>query len=147
MTSAKTAIDRRTLKISDSAVIGALQPCLEEVDETTQEAYAKATQSPRAVNFLKQTLLACAIAPTDEFGRFTASAIREPLSRILDKQRDIPDFNRHLRAFCSDDRGLILEREGHPHNYHYRFRDPLMPSYVMMKGVRDKMLPRRDDNP
>jgi hypothetical protein len=142
MNSAKAAIDRRSLNITDSTVIRSLQPCLDEVDETTRESYAKATQSPRAVNFLKQTLLACALAPTDEFGRFTASYVREPLSQILKKERDIPDFNRHLKAFCSVDRGFILEREGNPRNYHYRFRDPLMQSYVMMKGVRDEMLPR-----
>jgi hypothetical protein len=48
-------------------------------------------------------------APPDEFGRFTAASVREPISHILQKPRDIPDFNRHLKAFCSWDRGLILE--------------------------------------
>jgi hypothetical protein len=143
MNAAKAAINRKSMLIGDAVVIGALQPCLDEVDETTRESYAKATQSARPANFLKETLLACALATPDEFGRFTAGSVREPISRILKKQRDIPDFNRHLKAFCSEDRGAILEREGNPHNYHYRFIDPLMQSYVMIKGVKDKLLPPR----
>ena len=58
---------------------------------------------------------------TDEFGRFTAAPVREPVSRILNKPRDIPDFNRHLTAFCSAKRGAILEREGNPQNYIINF--------------------------
>jgi hypothetical protein len=134
MNAAKAAVDRKTLSINSNVVIGALQPCLDEVDETTQESYAKATQSARPGHYLRETLLACAMAPPDEFGRFTAASVRDPISDILRKPREIPDFNRHLKAFCSLDRGFILEREG-------KFRDPLMQSYVMIKGVREKMLP------
>ena len=141
MNSAKAAIDRKTLSISDGAVIGALHYCLDEVDETTQESYAKATQSVRPGNLLRETLLACAMTSLDEFGRFTAGSLRAPLSAILDKPRDIPDFNRHLKQFCSKERGAILEIEGNPRNYHYQFRDPLMQSYIMMKGIKDNMLP------
>jgi hypothetical protein len=141
MNAAKAAVDRKTLSINSNVVIGALQPCLDEVDETTQESYAKATQSARPGHYLRETLLACAMAPPDEFGRFTAASVRDPISDILRKPREIPDFNRHLKAFCSLDRGFILEREGTPRNYHYKFRDPLMQSYVMIKGVREKMLP------
>jgi hypothetical protein len=141
MNAAKAAVDRKTLSINSNVVIGALQPCLDEVDETTQESYAKATQSARPGHYLRETLLACAMAPPDEFGRFTAASVRDPISDILHKPREIPDFNRHLKAFCSLDLGFILEREGTPRNYHYKFRDPLMQSYVMIKGVREKMLP------
>jgi Cdc6-like AAA superfamily ATPase len=142
MSAAKAAIDRKSIMITDNLVLGSLQSCLDEVDETIQESYSKATQSARPSNLYKETLLACALAIPDEFGRFTAASVRKPASRILKKPRDIPDFNRHLTAFCSEKRGVILERDGNPQNYHYKFRDPLMQSYVMMKGVKDKMLPR-----
>jgi DNA polymerase III delta prime subunit len=146
MNAAKAAIDRKTLSINESIVVRALQPCLDEVDETTQESYAKATQSARPGHYLRETLLACAMAPSDEFGRFTAASVRGPISDILHKPRDIPDFNRHLKKFCSFERGFILEREGTPRSYHYKFRDPLMQSYVMIKGVKDKMLPLPPSN-
>jgi Cdc6-like AAA superfamily ATPase len=146
MNSAIFAITRKSLRIDEISVIGALQSSLDEVDETTREAYAKATQSVRPGNFLREALLACALAIPDEFGRFTAGAVREPLSTILRRPRDYPDFNRHLKAFCSRDRGFILEREGTHRNYHYRFRDPLMQSYIMMKGLKDGMLPAPPSN-
>lgn len=138
--SARHAIFRKKLTVDDAMVIGCLQVCLDEVDETTREAYAKATQSAKPGNLLRETLLACAITAHDEFGRFIAASLRRPLGRIFGRPREISDFNRHLKGFCSYERGNILEREGTPKNYHYRFVDPLMQSFVMMKGVRDGML-------
>lgn len=141
MNAALAAIDRRTIQITEEIVIDALQSCLDAVDETTREAYSKATQSTRPGNYLKEVLLACAMTATDEFGRFTAAAVRKPISLILGRPRDIPDFNRQLKQFCTKERGHVLGREGTARNFHYKFCDPLMQSYVMIKGIKDNMLP------
>lgn len=138
---ARAALDRKTLKIDFTALMESLTVCLEEVGESTRHAYAKATRSTQPNNFHRQTLLACAMAPQDdELRSFTAASLRHPLTRIMGRARDIPDFNRQLNALLNEDRGPILEREGTPKNYHYRFIDPMMRSYVIMRGMKDGLL-------
>ena len=143
MHSGRAAIDERSLIIKDSHLTGSLGACLEEAGEIIRQDYATAIQSSQPGNLLKQALLACAMAEQDEFGSFTAASVREPYTRIMKSPRDIPDFNRHLNAFCSKLRGAILERTGSPKNYRYRFRDAVMQCYVIIRGIKDEMLEKK----
>jgi hypothetical protein len=141
MHSAKAAIDRKTLQIDDDALFQSLGICLEEVGESTRDAYTKATRSAKPSNFIRQTLLACALAPQDDdFGSFTAAKLRKPLGQIMGRKRDITDYSRVLSSFLRSERGPILDREGTPKNYHYRFIDPMMQSYVFIRGLKDGLL-------
>jgi hypothetical protein len=48
---------------------------------------------------------------------------------------EIPAFAAHLKDFSSDGpRGGVLKRIGTTRRFRYRFRDPLMPTYVLMRG-------------
>lgn len=138
--SAKAAVAEHTLHVTDEHLWKSLSICLEEAGESTRQDYAKAVQSPQPGNHLRQALLACALAMPDDFGSFTAASVRDPFTAIIGSRRDIPDFNRHLKAFCSDQRGPILERSGSHKNYRYKFRDAMMQCYVIMKGVSDGMI-------
>lgn len=140
MYAALEAVEHKSLHIGQSEFRKSLETCLEEVAESTRQAYARAVQSARPNNLLQQTLLACAMASADEFGRFMAASVREPLSRILRKERDIPDFSRHIATFCDPQRGPILEKDGGHKNYRYRFVDPMMQSYVITRGLKEKLL-------
>ena len=40
-----------------------------------------------------------------------------------------------LKAFCTGERGHILERGGRPKDYRYRFFDPMIQSYVITRGI------------
>lgn len=137
---AKSAINHKRLNIIDEDLFGSLNDCLEETFESTRHAYYRATHSTQPNALLRESLLACAITPQDEIGSFTAAAVRNPLSKIMGKERDIPDFSRHLKSFCSAERGPILERQGSHKNYHYRFIDPMMQPYIITKGVKDGLL-------
>ena len=69
---------------------------------------------------------------------FRAGDLIEPMSKVMGKLYEIPAFARHLKAFCEDeDRGFVLERAGKERNFVYRFRNPLMESYVLMRGIAD----------
>jgi Cdc6-like AAA superfamily ATPase len=142
MHSALEALYKKKLHIDEPAFERALHSGLEEVSESTRQAYAKAIQSPQTKSLLRATLLACAIAPGDALGSFNAAAVRAPLSQILQRERDIPDFNRHLNAFCTANRGHVLEQTGTKKNFRYRFTEPMVQSFVILMGLTDGLLRR-----
>ena len=145
MHSGKTAISSREIVITVKHLFASLQTCLEEAGEIIRQDYASAIQSSQPGNLLRQALVACALAEQDEFGAFTAASVREPFTRIMKSPRDIPDFARHLNAFCSKQRGAILEKFGSPKNYRYKFRDAIMQCYIIIKGYKDGLIERDTD--
>lgn len=102
-------------------------------------AYETATQSSR-VTLYEQVLLACALAPKSELGFFSAASVRTPLERILGRHYDVPLFARHLDAFCSDARGQVLSKTGIARQYRFRFVNPLLQPYVIIRGIAKGLL-------
>lgn len=47
----------------------------------------------------------------------------------------------HLDEFCSEKRGPILQRKGEMRNRRFRFIDPMMEAYVVMRGFADNIVP------
>jgi hypothetical protein len=80
------------------------------------------------------------LAKTDELGYFTSSSIREPLFKIMSKKYEIPAFAQHLKDFESEKRGPVLQRIGWPRRYKFRFIDPLMEPYVVMRGLSQNLI-------
>jgi len=75
------------------------------------------------------------MTPKDELGYFSSSDVREPISKIMKKPYDIPAFSQHLNEFCTPERDNILRRTGYPRRYRFRFTNPLMEPYVVMRGI------------
>jgi len=74
-------------------------------------------------------------------GFFHPANVVSPLSKILSRHNvTIATFQRHMVEFCRESRGGILERVGERRSYKYRFRDPLVPSYVFMESVAEKII-------
>jgi hypothetical protein len=104
--------------------------------ESLLEAYRLAVSAPRGIHF-RPVLLACALASKDEHGFFYAKNVTEPLRFITGKPTfDIPAFAFHLKVFCSEKRGEILERRGKQ----YRFVYPIMEPYVILRGLADGLI-------
>jgi len=135
-----SATDNRRLVISEADVDAAMEEFITETAQTFYDDYYKATASNQPGNLFKQVLLACAIAETDDGGFFTPSNIIPPLSKILNRPVEIANFQRHLSEFISDDRGAVLIRRGGERQYRFRFKDPMMQPYVIIKGIRDGMV-------
>jgi Cdc6-like AAA superfamily ATPase len=140
---AQTALEADRDKVSISDVEAALARSVEEAQQSTKRRYQEATSSSRETLY-PQVLLACALAHTDDLGYFAASDVREPLSRIMGKDYDIPAYSRHLYDFCEDSRGPVLTRIGFPRRYRFRFINPLMEPFVIMKALADGLLTQRD---
>lgn len=102
--------------------------------------YQLATRSARKDALFAQVLLACALAPKNQLGYFTSGAIRDPLEVIAGRRIDIPAFSNHLSQFLEPARGAVLQREGTPRRYFYRFSDPILQPYVVLTGLAEGLI-------
>jgi len=132
--------DGGRLHITETDVDRAIDDLLKSTERSLQDEYEKATRSNQPGTLLKQALTACALAKSDEGGYFTPTAVREPYSAILGRPVEIANFQNHLKAFVSPERGEILQRQGEPRAYRFRFTKPAMQPYVLMRGLREGML-------
>jgi Cdc6-like AAA superfamily ATPase len=136
-----TAINEGRKKITLQHAKDGVKKSLDQTQHSILEAYQSATSGQRKGSLFQQALLACALAEVDEQGYFISAAIREPFSKIMGKQYEIPGFSQHLDKFTSDtNRGPVLEKAGTSHRYRFRFKNPLLQPYVIMRGLADGML-------
>ena len=140
LASGRAAIDDRRENVETLDVKTAMDTVVLESQQTILRQFDMAIASPRKQNRYFQVLLACALAPTDQLGYFRAANVRAPYSRIMGRNQDIPSFARHLRGLCDDIRGEVLQRFGEPRAYRYRFSDPMMQPYVLMRGLERGLL-------
>jgi hypothetical protein len=110
---------------------------LKEVDQTLTERYNAAIISKRPKETLfESVLLACALAEPDELGRFQQKSIESPLALITKgKNYKSTTYAFHMNEFCGEKRGQILEICSEESNPRYRFKDPMMQPYVILKGL------------
>lgn len=143
MNAALFSISIRKLAVKHSDVDKALNIAISEVDQSIKEKYVIATSSMRGdgETLYPSVLLACAFAATDELGRFQQSAVTSPLNKIILGKSYMPStFALHMNAFTTPERGSVLQRFGGVRNYRYRFTDPMMQPYVILKGLNEGLL-------
>lgn len=133
------AIKRRSIAVSNEDVEESMSRFIEDTEKKFKEAYRTATRSNQE-NFFQQSLLACALAKTDDDGFFTANDVVEPYSAIMNEKKRIAHFEKHLRRFSSDEGGNILIKRGGDRQQTFRFADPMMQPYVLIKGIQIKMI-------
>lgn len=125
-------------RIERSDVFKALEEATKQAEQTAREKHSKATHSSHKDALYRQVLLACAVAVArsdDALGYFNPASVAEPLSQILHRRVEIATFNSHLSEFCQEKRGKILERDGQPRAYRFRFSDPMVVPFVFMDAV------------
>ena len=144
MAAGRAAIDRRSRRIETEDVAEAIKGIVLESQQTVIRAFDLATASPRRQNFFFQVLLACSLAPTDQLGYFRAADIRSTYSRIMGRDQDIPSYVRHLHGLCEAKRGSVLQKLGESHSYRYRFTDPVLQPYVLMRGLEQGLVNLND---
>lgn len=138
--SAASAVDNRSLTVESGDVDAALRVAIGESQHSIVSDYTSAVRSPRPEALYRQTLLACALAEADELGYFAPADLREPISTILRKERDIASYMGQLNALSSRDRGPALSVTGDPRNRRFRFKNPLLKPYVILRGVTDGLI-------
>ncbi|MCH8997758.1 MAG: orc1/cdc6 family replication initiation protein [Proteobacteria bacterium] len=140
---ALSAVDDRHVNVTEPDVLEGLGAALQDVDQTITEAYLQAIISQRPDETLYEpVLIACALADSDELGRFQQTAVTDPLAKIVEKTPPYTaaTFAFHMNKFCEDKRGKILTRTGESRNYRYQFSDPMMQPNVILRALESKRL-------
>jgi hypothetical protein len=114
----------------------ALSKALDEAQQSIRNTYTAAVSSVRKNAQFSQTLLACALARVDELGFFAPADICDPLSKLIGSPKGTSDFLHRLHRFA-DEPAWILETRGEGRRMRYRFANPLMKPFVVIKGFRD----------
>ncbi|GAB5442078.1 MAG: hypothetical protein Fues2KO_24270 [Fuerstiella sp.] len=135
LSAGRSAVDRKSMTVSKSDVKNATKEAIESAQASTINSYVNAVSSARKDALFEVVLLASAMAKTDELGFFFASDVQGPLSLIRGKECPIDTYSRHLNAFCNEDRGCVLEAKKTASSTRYRFTNPILEPYVLIKGV------------
>ncbi len=135
-----SAIDSRAMQVIEYNVDHSIAEWLGGSQNTLKSDYEQAIRSNQQRARFRQMLTACTLARTDESGYFTAKQVQEPLADILKKPIGIDGFNPNLKELSSEKRGKVLQQIGSERIYRYRFTNPAMQPYVIMKGIQDKFL-------
>ena len=146
LASGRSAIDRESVSIDTDDVEAAMSVVMRESQQTMLNLFDMATASPRRQNLYFHALLACALAETDHLGYFRPADVRKPFSRIMGREQAIPSFVRHLHGLSDEKRGAVLQKYGESHTYRYRFTDPVLQPYVLMRGLQRGLLTLEDVN-
>ena len=137
----QASCDRRSIVIELSDVITGIDRALNDVSSYIVSVYDQAAYSDYKEVIFREVLLACALAKRDSFGRFSARSVAEQLNKILPgKVYDVPQFAYHLKSFCDERRGHILQQFGSTRNFRYRFKETLMEPFVLAQSLRHKII-------
>ena len=137
---ASRAVDNLRYDITEEDVSFSINEILLGSLQSLRDSYEVATASNQPGNLFKEILLACALAIADDAGYFAPAMVREPLEKILGRTMSIAQYQNHLRDWHIEKRGRILQRTGEPRTYRFRFAEPSMQPYVLMKGIADEMV-------
>jgi Cdc6-like AAA superfamily ATPase len=135
--SVRDAIEHGMAIVQATNVDSAIKKAVSDAQHSLQTGYRQAVSSSHQDSLHSQVLLACAMAETDEFGYFAATDVCAPMGAIMEKKYEIPSFARHLASFCKNHRASVLKKIGIKRRFRYRFTDPLMQPFVIMKGLAD----------
>ena len=134
----RSALDNLSPHVDISFLDAAIGKAIEAAQQSIRSAWHKAIISARKDNLFGDVMLACALAKTDDMGTFAAQDVRSPMQLVTGKPYDIPSFAQHLNEFSDSKRGNILQKMGESRRFRYRFTNPLMPPFVIMRGFADK---------
>jgi AAA ATPase domain len=130
---ARQALLQERSDITLTHVFDGMEAGLRKLDHSLASAFDEATYTARPSGY-KDVLYACAWSRPDSDGYFSPADIRKPYSAIIGKAAGIDSYNPLLKAL-SEGRGEILHRKGRRGARRYRFADPLMEPYVLLRGL------------
>ena len=132
---ARTALEDLRTRVRPADVRAAIAEAIEKTQKSVLDAYRRATEQNGGDAHLK-IMLACALAPADQYGFFTRAAVEEPLRTVA---ADVAEgsFERHLDELADPRFGSALQKRSDFGGARYRFGNPLLQPYVLMRAVAD----------
>jgi Cdc6-like AAA superfamily ATPase len=135
---AQAALGDRRVDIGARDVNAAVSRAIDRAQQSVTEAYYKATTGDG--DGRRRVLLACALADEDDFGFFTADDLGEPMEKLgaesgTSLEQDLLELARAE---------AVLQRREEAGAARYRFVNPLLQPYVVMRGLSEGLLKARD---
>jgi hypothetical protein len=139
--SAIRAINNKQDEVSDEDFSVGLRESIENVDQTIKLAYWKATTSNKSTTTYPDVLYAASQAKCDEFGWFTAKELTAVPAKSSGEHFSLQGIQYPLSQLTIPERGEVIKKEGHPKRYKYRFANPMMRQYVIMRRMAGEAAP------
>ncbi len=134
--------DRTRIKYEDFR--NSLEESAREKEQSLKNEYALAVRSTKKAFMYPYVLLACALAERDEDDYFALSDVEKTLGKIMGKAMKMASFIGHIGGFGTLERGNVLEKIGKERKFRYRFRNPLMPTFIIMKAMNGEITSQVD---
>ena len=140
---ARSVLSDEREQISQRDISASLRETIAQIGESISYSYHVATLSSKRTIY-PQVLLASALAKLDERGTFAPRDVVEPMTKIMKRVYDTTGFAKNLHDLCGDSRGPILQRVGVRNRYRYRFVNPLMQPFIIMRGLDERLISEED---
>jgi Cdc6-like AAA superfamily ATPase len=134
---AQAALNERRVEIQMRDVEAAVGRAIDRAQQSVTEAYYRATAGDG--DGRRRVLLACALANEDDFGFFSASDLDEPLDKIGGESGRLEEDLLELAKSTA-----VLQRRKEAGSDRYRFVNPLLQPYVVMRGLSEGLVKPRD---
>ncbi|MET3510812.1 ATP-binding protein [Plantibacter flavus] len=125
--------------VTRETVFMAMVRAVDDTSHAIRSSYTEAVTA-RADARLVPTLLACALATNDELGFFSSTDVAQALTKQTGSKRGPGHVNTHLKRFASEPIWLLEERRHGERRIRYRFRDPLMRPFILIKALESGAL-------
>jgi len=133
------ALYRGSHHIDVSDVFASMVLAIEDADHTIRSTYVGCTTARSDAN-IEATLVACAMASADELSYFSSSDVAASLTILLEETRTSGHVNSHLARFSKPPYWVLERLEISERKIRYRFRDPLMRPFVLLKGYQSGLI-------
>lgn len=142
LNAARSALDASRTTITEQDVIEGMAGAVEDADQSHRDAYHTATAGVQA-SLWREVVAACALAESDERGYFSLAAVQDTLGRILGRPVVQQTVSYHIGKLIEEGRGPLLQRSGPRGRYRYRFLNPLMRPFILMKSLNELLISPR----
>lgn len=132
---ARIAVGASSSRVTREHVDEAVNKATESLKRSMAVGYHAATACATDTELYEHVLLAAALARHDVLGYFQAADVQRPLAMILGRPISLPEFSDHLDAMAESDRGPALHRRPASNHDRYRFCEPMLQPWVIMRGL------------
>ncbi len=137
------AIDKKYNVVVRNNFDEAINEGVENVYESTRRIYQKAVHTNKESALYEHVVHACALVGEDEHGTFKASDLLAPLREICNTEIPLKAYTYHLSMLPKDSRGNILQKVVFGKQNRYRFKNPIVKAYVLIRLYQKGFLKKK----
>ncbi len=126
-------VDGNRAEVTKADVDAALRVVIDKLPESLMYAWTTAIRAKQGALFRDVLLAAALTPPSDDLGWFVATDVRPAFEVVTGKVWSL-GYSQHLHLLA-DERGNVLEKQGVPYGWKYRFRNPLMQTFIVMHAL------------